>query len=103
MHHDLAWNTAELEQRVGRVDRHGSLTQRLRPRQPATTLDVNLPLVANTIDERIERTVRLRERWLEFLLGASPRIDEYSLGDDPPQPLPPAFAEALRVELGPNG
>lgn len=49
-----------------------------------------------------ERTVRLRERWLAFLLGAAPRIDEYSLADDPPQPLPPPFADALRIELGPD-
>jgi hypothetical protein len=102
VHHDLAWNPAQLEQRVGRVDRLGSLIQRLRDRKPETTLDVLLPLIANTIDERLDRTVRLRERWLEFLLGAAPRIDEYGLADDPPQPLPPAFAEALRIDLGPD-
>jgi hypothetical protein len=102
VHHDLAWNPAQLEQRVGRVDRLGSLVQRLKERRPDTTLDVLLPLVANTIDERLERTVRLRERWLEFLLGASPKIDEYGLADEPVQPLPVAFAEALRVELGPT-
>lgn len=101
IHHDLAWNPAQLEQRVGRVDRLGSLVQRLRDRNPDTKLDVLLPLIANTIDERLERTVRLRERWLEFLLGAAPRIDEYGLADDPPQALPPAFAEALRIDLGP--
>jgi hypothetical protein len=101
VHHDLAWNPAQLEQRVGRVDRLGSLVQRMRVRTPGTTLDISLPLIANTIDERLERTVRLRERWLEFLLGAPPRIDEYGLADDPAQPLPQAFAEALRVELGP--
>ncbi|WP_253816255.1 helicase-related protein [Myxococcus xanthus] len=101
VHHDLAWNPAQLEQRVGRVDRLGSLVQRLRARQPDTTLDVHLPLIANTIDERLERTVRLRERWLEFLLGAAPRIEEYGLADDPLKPLPEAFAQALRVELGP--
>jgi hypothetical protein len=72
IHHDLAWNPAQLEQRVGRVDRLGSLVQRLRDRKPETTLDVLLPLIANTIDERLGRTVRLRERWLEFLLGAAP-------------------------------
>ncbi len=49
---------------------------------PETKLDVLLPLVANTIDERLERTVRLRERWFEFLLGAAPRIDEYGLAAD---------------------
>ena len=102
VHHDLAWNPAQLEQRVGRVDRLGSLVQRLRDRNPETTLDVLLPLIANTIDERLDRTVRLRERWLEFLLGAVPRIDEYGLDDEPAQPLPPALADALRIELGPG-
>jgi Helicase conserved C-terminal domain len=101
VHHDLAWNPAQLEQRVGRVDRLGSLVQRLRDRKPETTLDVLLPLIANTIDERLDRAVRLRERWLEFLLGAAPRIDEYGLADEPAHPLPLAFAAALRVELGP--
>ncbi|HET7499927.1 MAG TPA: hypothetical protein VFK02_02965, partial [Kofleriaceae bacterium] len=47
-------------------------------------------------------TVHLRERWLEFLLGAAPRIGAYGLADDPPQLLPPAFAEALRIDLGPR-
>lgn len=60
-----------------------------------------LPLIANTIDVRIERTVRLRERWLEFLLGASPKIEEYGLADEPALPLPVEFAEALKVDLGP--
>lgn len=101
VHHDLAWNPAQLEQRVGRVDRLGSLVQRLRERRAEVTLDVLLPLIANTIDERLERTVRLRERWLEFLLGAAPRIDEYGLADDPMLPLPEAFAAALRIDLGP--
>ena len=101
IHHDLAWNPAQLEQRVGRVDRLGSLVQRQRQRDDTITLDVDLPLIERTIDERLERTVRMRERWLEFLLGAPPNIEEYGLADEPAQPLPEAFALALRVELGP--
>lgn len=102
VHHDLAWNPAQLEQRVGRVDRLGSLVQRLRLKNPDAKLDIALPLIANTIDERLERTVRMRERWLEFLLGAPPKFEEYGLADEPSQPLPAAFAEALKVELGPG-
>lgn len=102
VHHDLAWNPAQLEQRVGRVDRLGSLVQRMRARAPDAKLEISLPLIANTIDERLERTVRLRERWLEFLLGAAPRIEEYGLADEPMQPLPVAFAEALTVDLRPS-
>jgi superfamily II DNA/RNA helicase len=101
VHHDLAWNPAQLEQRVGRVDRLGSLLQRMRVKAPESKLEILMPLIANTIDIRLERTVRLRERWLEFLLGAAPKIEEYGLADDPVQPLPPAFAAALKVELGP--
>lgn len=101
IHHDLAWNPAQLEQRVGRVDRLGSLVQRMRVKDADTKLEISLPLIANTIDERLERTVRIRERWLEFLLGAPPKIEGYGLADEPVQPLPAAFAEALKVELGP--
>ncbi|MGE3673355.1 MAG: helicase-related protein [Polyangiaceae bacterium] len=101
IHHDLAWNPAQLEQRVGRVDRLGSLVARERLRRPDTTLTITLPLIRNTIDERLERTVRMRERWMEFLLGAPPNFDEYGLADEPVQSLPVGFAEALRVELGP--
>lgn len=102
IHHDLAWNPAQLEQRVGRVDRLGSLVQRMRVRDPEAKLEISLPLIVRTIDERLERTVRGRERWLEFLLGAPPKIEEFGLADEPTRPLPAAFAEALKVELGPR-
>ena len=101
VHHDLAWNPAQLEQRVGRVDRIGSLIQRMRASDPDAKLDVIWPLIENTIDVRLERTVKLRERWLEFLLGAAPRVEEYGLADEPIEPLPENLAEALRVDLGP--
>ncbi len=101
VHHDLAWNPAQLEQRVGRVDRLGSLVQRQRAKGRDAKLEIVLPLIAKTIDERLERTVRMRQRWLEFLLGAEPRFEEYGLADEPVQPLPEGFAKALRVELGP--
>ena len=101
VHHDLAWNPAQLEQRVGRVDRLGSLVQRERAKGEDAKLEITLPLIAKTIDERLERTVRMRQRWLEFLLGAEPRFEEYGLADEPVQPLPEGFAKALRVELGP--
>jgi hypothetical protein len=73
----------------------------MRVKDANAKLEISLPLIANTIDERLERTVRMRERWLEFLLGAPPKIEEYGLADEPVQPLPVAFAEALKVELGP--
>jgi superfamily II DNA or RNA helicase len=102
VHHDLAWNPAQLEQRVGRIDRLGALIQRTRQKKADATLDVLYPLVERTIDVRLDRTVRAREKWMEFLLGAKPDLEEYNLGDDPVLELPQAFADALRVDLGPD-
>ena len=101
IHHDLAWNPAQLEQRVGRIDRLGSLTLNLRKKDPDVRLDVLYPLVHGTIDERIYRMVKTREKWLEFLLGAAPDYATYALDDTPPPPLPDGFAERLRIDLRP--
>lgn len=102
IHHDLAWNPAQLEQRVGRIDRLGSLTAKLREKDAGTTLDIFYPLIKNTIDERLYRTVNAREKWLEFILGASPDFAEYGLGDENLVPLPDRMAASLRVDLGPE-
>jgi superfamily II DNA/RNA helicase len=102
IHHDLAWNPAQLEQRVGRIDRLGSRTLQLRARDPEAQMDVVYPLIHRTIDDRLYRTVKTREKWLEFLLGAAPAYDEYAFGDEVPPPLPEGLAEALRVNLKPE-
>jgi hypothetical protein len=101
VHHDLAWNPAQLEQRVGRVDRLGSLVHRRRDRDKSARLEVVHPLIERTIDIRLDRTVRAREKWLEFLLGAPPDFGEFNLADEPVVELPEAFAEALKVSLEP--
>jgi superfamily II DNA or RNA helicase len=102
VHHDLAWNPAQLEQRVGRVDRLGSLTARLRAKDSKVTLDILYPLIRNTIDDRLYRAVHGREKWLEFLLGAKPDFKEYWLGEEEPPPLPDSMAARLRIDLGPR-
>lgn len=101
IHHDLAWNPAQLEQRVGRIDRLGSLVRRLRKDEPSTTLDVVYPLIMGTIDQRLYRTVKAREKWLEFLLGATPDLAEFELEEEL-LPLPAPVAELLRVDLSPE-
>ena len=102
VHHDLAWNPAQIEQRIGRVDRLGSLTSRLRQHNPEATLDILYPVIHGTIDERLFRTVKTREKWLEFLLGAAPSFAEYSFTEDEPSPLPDKLAADLAVNLGPK-
>ncbi|WP_257445905.1 helicase-related protein [Archangium lipolyticum] len=101
VHHDLAWNPAQLEQRVGRIDRLGSLTFRLRERDRSATLDVLYPLIRNTIDERLYRVVKEREKWLEFLLGAPPSFAEYAEEGACAADLPPSLAQTLAISLRP--
>jgi hypothetical protein len=64
-------------------------------------MDVVYPLIHRTIDERLYRTVKMRKKWLEFLLGAAPTYDEYA-PDEMPPPLPEGLAEELRVNLRPE-
>jgi hypothetical protein len=102
VHHDLVWNPAQVEQRIGRIDRLGSLTNRLRKNGNGITLDVLYPVIRGTIDERLFRTVKRREKWLEFLLGAAPNFSEYSLTDEEPPPLPERLGAELAIDLGPR-
>jgi superfamily II DNA or RNA helicase len=101
VHHDLAWNPAQLEQRVGRIDRLGSRLLRMREQDDQAMLEVVYPMIRGTIDERLFEVVRRREKWLEFLLGAPPNLREYRLGQEEPPPLPDGLAERLAVDLGP--
>jgi superfamily II DNA or RNA helicase len=102
IHHDLLWNPAQIEQRIGRVDRLGSLISRLRALDAAAKLEILYPVIRHTIDDRMYRTVKTREKWLEFLLGAHPNFSEYSFDDEVTPPLPFRLADALAIDLGPE-
>ncbi len=102
VHHDMAWNPAQIEQRIGRIDRLGSLTSRLRKDGDDISLDAVYPVIRGTIDERMYRTVKAREKWLEFLLGAAPDFGEYAFGDEEPAPLPDLLCKELTVNLSPQ-
>lgn len=102
IHHDLAWNPAQIEQRIGRIDRLGSLTNRLRRNDDAVTLDVLYPVIQGTIDARLFRVVKSREKWLEFLLGAPPSFTEFDFSAEPPISLPGRLGAELAIHLGPT-
>lgn len=102
VHHDLVWNPAQVEQRIGRIDRLGSLINRLRKNDSDVTLDILYPVIRGSIDERLYRTVKRREKWLEFLLGAQPDFSEYSFTDEEPPPLPEKLGADLAIDLGPR-
>jgi hypothetical protein len=66
------------------------------------TLDVLYPVIRGTIDERLFRTVKTREKWLEFLLGAAPNFSEYTFTEEEPPPLPDRLGAELSINLGPR-
>ncbi|HEV3330632.1 MAG TPA: C-terminal helicase domain-containing protein [Bryobacteraceae bacterium] len=70
IHHDLDWNPSVLEQRIGRLDRIGAKVERCG--QP---IQVYLPYVAETQDEKMYRVVMDRERWFNVVMGEKFTVD----------------------------
>ncbi|HRY97213.1 MAG TPA: helicase-related protein [Myxococcota bacterium] len=110
IHYDLAWNPAVLEQRTGRTDRIGSKADREHARQDGAFLEIGLPFLAGTYDERMFEELRLRAQAFEFLTGgdlaAADRegSDEHDLAEGASGqldliPLPESMVEDLRVKL----
>lgn len=113
VHYDLAWNPAVLEQRTGRADRIGSKTFRERNSQAENTLvflEVGVPFLAGTYDERMYEELRMRAQTFEILTGGDFAADHADGQDDDPSargkelgvnliPLPPQMVLDLRVRL----
>jgi hypothetical protein len=112
VHYDLAWNPAVLEQRTGRVDRIGSKTFRERalPGGESTFLEVGVPFLAGTYDERMYEELRLRAQTFEVLTGGDIGVENAEGHDDSPDAegketglkfahLPARMMADLRVKL----
>ena len=63
IHHDLDWNPSSIEQRTGRVDRLGCKAESRHP------INVYLPYLAGTADERQYRVMTDRESWFRIVMG----------------------------------
>ncbi|MFL9993383.1 DEAD/DEAH box helicase [Paraburkholderia sediminicola] len=122
IHHDLPWNPARLEQRIGRVDRVGSLADASRTDQPGSGLvQVGIPFQQQSY-ERFQFSVLLaRAQRFEVLLGkpdfAVDALDEEELNEKeqgdvfeavidqdltletPPPCLPEELARWFKVDL----
>jgi hypothetical protein len=113
VHYDLAWNPAVLEQRTGRADRIGSKTFRERDAAPAAKtvfLEVGVPFLAGTYDERMYEELRLRAQTFEVLTGGDFAADHADGHEDASKAegeelglsvlsLPPQMINDLRVKL----
>jgi hypothetical protein len=113
VHYDLAWNPAVLEQRTGRADRIGSKTFRERNSSGDASkvfLDIGVPFLAGTYDERMYEELRMRAQTFEVLTGGDFAADHADGQDDDDQAfgkeagltlvtLPSEMVKDLRVHL----
>lgn len=127
VHYDLGWNPATLEQRTGRTDRLGSMAMRERNLALAALsngsvgsdevlsalpgLDIALPYLAGTYDERMYNRLRSRAQTFEILTGGDPSanreyekswLDPDDMGSSSGMDyisLPPSMLVKLRVNL----
>jgi superfamily II DNA or RNA helicase len=106
VHHDLPWNPAKLEQRTGRVDRVGSLAERLgRAGSGAPVpIEVSMPFVPGTYDELVHERVLARRREFRCLLGNRPEWagDGVLTADEAGQPMPEDLVTRLQIDLAPR-
>ncbi len=96
IHHDICWNPSNLEQRTGRVDRIGAKAERVG--QP---IQVFIPYIGETQDEKMYRVVMDRERWFNVVMGEDYRVDVRTtdkIAERIPFPLGAAQELAFRLE-----
>ncbi|GIW83405.1 MAG: hypothetical protein KatS3mg105_5212 [Gemmatales bacterium] len=99
IHHDLCWNPSTLEQRSGRIDRIGAKAELAQ--QP---IQLYLPFIAQTQDEKMYRVVMDRERWFNVVMGEDYKIDLQTtekLADRIPFPAQAASELAFKLHLPP--
>ena len=95
IHHDLCWSPSTLEQRTGRVDRIRSKGERTN-----RSVEVYLPFIAATQDEKMYRVVMDRERWFNVVMGDRYETDTGSTDRMADRiPLPQAVVDALAFDL----
>lgn len=95
IHHDLAWNSSNLEQRTGRVVRIGAKAE-----HAGKPIHVYLPYVAETQDEKMYRVVMDRENWFNVVMGAAIATDAQTTEKLAERiPLPEAVKKALSIDL----
>ena len=105
VHHDLPWNPAKLEQRTGRVDRIGSMSERLVAAGESGdegSIQVWLPFMQGTYDETIFERVMARRREFRCILGSPPEWSSEDLAtDERGPPIDLELVDALQVNLSP--
>ena len=99
IHHDLCWSPSVLEQRTGRIDRIGAKTETTG--QP---IQVFIPFIGETQDEKMYRVVMDRERWFGVVMGEKYSADLRTTDRLAERiPLPESAAAELAFDLSVGG
>lgn len=93
VHHDLAWNPSTIEQRTGRIDRLGCKAE---GRQ---SIEVYLPYLAGTADDRQFHVMSERERWFRVVMGENEVAKLITPDSASAVQLPEAVANELSFNL----
>lgn len=126
IHHDMPWNPAKLEQRIGRLDRVGSLAERQYENAECSNgrLHIGIPFLAHNYEQFQYDKLHNRSQKFEILLGKpefNVDVDEVSVNsandeevvsetteDDTNSSsdllvsLPDQFVSSLRIDLTVN-
>lgn len=94
IHHDLAWNPSTIEQRTGRIDRLGCKAEGRHP------IEIYLPYLAGTSDERQFQVMSHREQWFKVVMGQEQVAQLITAESTLAVRLPDAVEEQLSFRLG---
>lgn len=95
IHHDLDWNPSTLEQRTGRLDRIGSLSEKVK--QP---IDIYEPYTSGLQDEKTYKVVKDRARWFSIVMGDDGDLDDEQADRMSERiPMPGGLIERLTLDL----
>jgi ERCC4-related helicase len=94
IHHDLAWNPSDIEQRTGRIDRLGCKAEGKQ------SIVVYLPYLDGTADERQYHVMTERERWFRVVMGQDEVARLITSDSGGSFPLPDAISNDLSFQLG---
>jgi hypothetical protein len=97
IHHDLAWNPSDIEQRTGRIDRLGCKAECKQ------SIIVYLPYLDGTADERQYRVMMDRERWFRVVMGQDEVARLITSDTGSSFPLPDTISNGLSFQLGIHG
>ncbi len=95
IHHDLCWNPSTLEQRTGRIDRIGAKVEMC-----GKPIQIYLPFISETQDEKMYRVVTEREKWFNIIMGDKFKVDTASTDKYADRlPFPQEAADELIFKL----